>query len=594
MKKTKTCQVCKIKFTIEPEDFEFYKKINVPEPSFCPKCRLARRLTFRNPRTFYKRKCDFSGKDIISIFHKDSPYKVYDQKIWWSDKWDPMDYGQDYDFKQTFFEQFDQLSKNIPWPNLRIVNSVDCDYCNGIIDSKNCYMVSGFKAENCLYSIGPVDSKDCLDCLSPVGSEYLYRCINCDDSYNLLFSSHSNNCIDSAFLYNCNNCQNCFGCVNLKHKKYHIFNKPYTKEEHQEEIKKYYLGSYQNLEKIQKEVNQFISRFPRVWAHISKSVDVSGEHIRSAKNCHFCFMAKDGVEDCRYTLETGFGLKDAYDVDAGGIKSELLYECGFVTSSSNTICSASISNCFNISYSTECYSSNDLFGCVGLRHKKYCILNKQYTKKKYEELVLKIKKQMNGLPYRDKKGRVYGYGEFFPVELSKHGYNETNANFYFPITKEEVIRLGYRWQDREGVEYQLTLESKDLPDDIKEVNNSVLKETIQCQNEPKGQCQGVGLFKIIPDELKFCQKQNVPLPRLCPACRDKEKYIGYIDQTNPMRLYHRQCQCAGDQSDNKVYQNQVKHSHHRDKHCLNEFETIYNLKRKEIVYCKECYQKEFE
>lgn len=56
---TKTCQNCKQKFSIELEDFDFYKKISVPPPTFCPKCRLQRRLAWlkeivvlaRGPRT---------------------------------------------------------------------------------------------------------------------------------------------------------------------------------------------------------------------------------------------------------------------------------------------------------------------------------------------------------------------------------------------------------------------------------------------------------------------------------------------------------------------------------------------------------------
>jgi len=591
MVRTKTCQVCKSKFTIEPEDFKFYKKIGVPEPTFCPECRLIRRSAFRNPRSLYKRKCDFSDRDIVSIFHKDSLYKVYDQKVWWSDKWDPMDYGREYDFKKPFFEQFDNLSKEIPWPSLRIINSVNCDYCNGIIDSKDCYMSSALGAENCLYDIGVVDSKDCVDCFMVVGSEGLYECNNCNSSYNLAFSFYSDSCIDSTFLYDCRNCQNCFGCINLRNKKYHIFNKPYTKSEYQKEIKKYYLGNYQKLSELKKEVNKFILRFPKAWARTLKSVDVSGDDIHSSKNCHFCFDAKYNVEDCKYTLETGYGLKDSYDVDASGVKSELLYECGFVISGSNIICSTSLSNCFNINYSTECYNSHDIFGCVGLRHKKYCILNKQYSKEEYEELVPKIKKHMNEVPYIDKRKRAYKYGEFFPIEISKHSYNETNANCYFPISKKKAIKRGYNWHDREKIDYQATLKSADLPDDIRKVNKSILKEIIECENEAKDRCDGIGLFRIIPSELKFHQKQNVPLPRLCPACRFKEKFS---ERIGLMNLYYRQCQCAGNYSENKIYQNAAVHLHHKNKHCQNKFMTPYAPNRKEIIYCQKCYNMEIE
>jgi hypothetical protein len=37
------------------------------------------------------------------MFHPEANVKVYDRDIWWSDKWDPLDYGVDYDFKNHFF-----------------------------------------------------------------------------------------------------------------------------------------------------------------------------------------------------------------------------------------------------------------------------------------------------------------------------------------------------------------------------------------------------------------------------------------------------------------------------------------------------------
>ncbi|MBU1255355.1 hypothetical protein KKH35_00610, partial [Patescibacteria group bacterium] len=58
------------------------------------------------------------------------------------------------------------------------------------------------------------------------------------------------------------------------------------------------------------------------------------------------------------------------------------------------------------------------------------------------------------------------------------------------------------------------------------------------------------------------------------------------------KLWHRKCQCAGHQSNNKIYKNTIEHPHHKDKHCPNEFETSYSPDRKEIVYCEACYNKE--
>lgn len=94
-------------------------------------------------------------------------------------------------------------------------------------------------------------------------------------------------------------------------------------------------------------------------------------------------------------------------------------------------------------------------------------------------------------------------------------------------------------------------------------------------------------FKITPQELAFYRRTGVPLPRLCPSCRHYQR----LQLKNPIRVWHRTCQCAGSGSDNNVYPNTAVHSHGAG-HCPNEFETSYSPERKEIVYCEQCYQAE--
>jgi len=90
------------------------EKFQIPTPTLCPEERQRRRLSFRNERKLYKRTCNYSGKEIISIYSPDKPYKVYDQKIRWSDARDPMDYGRDFDFMKSFTEQFHELMREVP------------------------------------------------------------------------------------------------------------------------------------------------------------------------------------------------------------------------------------------------------------------------------------------------------------------------------------------------------------------------------------------------------------------------------------------------------------------------------------------------
>jgi len=565
--KTRTCQSCKADFTIEPEDFEFYKKIDVPEPTWCPECRMQRRMAFRNEAIMHKRKCDGTGKDIISICHPDSSYKIYDHKYWWSDEWDAMEYGRKYDFKRPFFEQLRELFFKVPQISIsQDDKSVNSEYCNSTIDSKNCYLVGncGY-SENLSYGNRIMWSKDSLDLYIVENLELCYENLYCYDSYKLFFSNHCHNCVESYFLYDCRNCQNCFGCVNLRNKKYHIFNKQYTKAEYEKKLKEFNLGSYESIVKQKKNYQDMYNKAIHKFAQITKAVNCTGNEIKQAKNCFYAFDTLKVLEDCKFANWAGYNSRDSYDVLGLGINGELFYESvdigldsakGFFT----YICWS----CRDIQYSINCHSCSDLFGCVGLRKKQYCIFNKQYNKGEYFEIVKKIKKHMNDMPYTDKKGRVYKYGEFFPPEMSSFSYDETIANDHFPLTQEQIKEQGFVLYDKQEPESKTTIKAEDLPDNIKDVDNSILDEVIGCSNR---NCEGSGVFKIIPSELEFYKKLNIPLPRLCILCRRR----GLLKQRNPLKLWHRKCMKKG---------------------CNVEFETSYAPDRPEIVYCEECYLKE--
>ncbi|MEI8091831.1 MAG: hypothetical protein WCG98_06540 [bacterium] len=45
-------------------------------------------------------------------------------------------------------------------------------------------------------------------------------------------------------------------------------------------------------------------------------------------------------------------------------------------------------------YVLDVHHSSNMFGCVGMRDKEYCILNKQYTREEYETLVPQIIEKM--------------------------------------------------------------------------------------------------------------------------------------------------------------------------------------------------------
>ena len=80
MPQSQICKNCSTKFTITDEDLKFYDKVSpliaekvcpMPAPTFCPDCRQQRRLSFRNERNLYNRKCELCQKPAVTIYSPD-------------------------------------------------------------------------------------------------------------------------------------------------------------------------------------------------------------------------------------------------------------------------------------------------------------------------------------------------------------------------------------------------------------------------------------------------------------------------------------------------------------------------------------------
>ena len=378
-------------------------------------------------------------------------------------------------------------------------------------------------------------------------------------NYNCKYSYWSPNSIDCNFIIDCINCSNCFCCVNLRNKSYCIWNEQYTKDEYEEKIKELDMGSYSFIHDFKKEFWNFSLKFPRKYLRIINCIGSNGDEIRDCHNVHYLFKGNDN-ENIKY----GYRVTHANDsMDVSHSWAELAYEHASGGSENNInikfIITGNVANS-NLEYCDLCQSSSNLFGCISFKNKQYCVLNKQYDKDEYFEIVARVRKQMDQIPYVDIKGRIYKYGEFFPMELCPHGYNESVTNDHFPLTKEEILDKGYPYKDKVDSKYTITLKASDIPDNIKDVNDSILNEVIECESSGKA-------FKITPFELQFYKRMNIPIPRLHPD----ERYKKRLALRNPMKLWHRKCMKEG---------------------CENEFETTYSPDRPEIVYCDSCYKKE--
>ncbi|MCX6721800.1 MAG: hypothetical protein NTY04_01220, partial [Candidatus Staskawiczbacteria bacterium] len=272
-----------------------------------------------------KRKSDFTGKDIFSMYSPDSDYKVYEKEVWLTDQWDPMDYGQDYDFSRPFFEQFNELLHKVPLKNLNVVNGVKSDYSNNATDPKNCYLCfnAGY-IEDCMYSHGLNNCRNCVD------DSHLSKCETCYDSFWLTSCTKNmgcNNCESSLnmwFSKNCVGCSDCLGCVGLRNKNYHIFNQPYSKEEYNDKLKELNVGSYEGYQKTKKQAQDFWLKFPNKYLEGTHNTNVSGNYISHSKNAKNSFLVRDAenVKFCQY-LQEGGNIKDSYDWSIWGDNGQM-------------------------------------------------------------------------------------------------------------------------------------------------------------------------------------------------------------------------------------------------------------------------------
>ncbi|MEK7097416.1 MAG: hypothetical protein AAB906_01045, partial [Patescibacteria group bacterium] len=235
-------------------------------------------------------------------------------------------------------------------------------------------------------------------------------------------------------------------------------------------MRQIYLGSHKKLQEYSKRFGELYQKAVRRNVYKYLSEGSIGDNLLQCKNCYWAFVNLSESENLRYTNSTD-KARDSMDV-FGGTNFELCYDSSAALNCNQVRFSKMIRAGLEVEYSAECSNCEYLFGCFGLRNKKYCIFNKQYKPEDYWMRVDEIKTAM--LARRE-------YGEFFSVKDSPHPYNDSNAAIEFPLTKEEVLRRGWYWRE-EDKPAELSgpdiLQAKDVPDNIADVSDDILNKTI--------------------------------------------------------------------------------------------------------------------
>lgn len=515
---SKQCKQCQKQFNIDAKDQEFYQRIKVPEPTLCPDCRSQRRLVLRNERTLYPDTCDLCGKKIISLYSEDKPYKVYCYDCFYSDKWNPLSYGQDFDFSRGFFEQFKELQLKVPRIYAYCVNNENSEYTNGSGYNKGCYMIFvSDHNDDSLYSYSIFNCRNVIDCINCYDCELSYECSGCNNCFNcqkLIDCANCNECINCL---DCKGCTSCYGCVGLRNEQYYIFNKKYTPDEYNNKIK--------NINNIQK-FNDLKKQHHYLYRHGLKNENSTGDYINRCKDSAECYDSYD-LENCKYIIN-GNKVKDTRDGYMVGDNTELSNEILGSLSCNDCQVNFFTMNCYNGEYTDSCKSCKNIFACVGLKNEEFCIFNKKYEEQEFYELKEKI------IQHMQKTGE---YGEFFPIKNSPFAYNETAAQEYYPITKEQALKNNWQWKEEKEKKIDWSFPVCE-----------------QCKKN----------FNFVPQEVKFYAGQKIEQPKKCFNCR----HLARLKQRNPRKLFERQCT-----------------------ECRIKLLSTYSPEREEKIYCETCYNK---
>ncbi len=561
---------CWCEFNIADWDMELIGKISpsfnwikylIPTPTLCPACREQRRLAWRNERNIYRTTSHATWKNILSIYSPDKPFKVFEKAEYLSDRWNALDYWREYDFSRSFFEQFDELLKDVPKMALTQENSENSDYTNRTWNVKDCYLsFITWESVNSHYIYWSMFTDDSLDCGYIMNSQLCYECLDAQKCHNLQFSQNCKNCSNSKFLLDCDSCDNCFGCVWLRNKSFCLYNEELSKERYQEEIAKIKI-THATIPNIKTQLKEVWANMPVNFYIWTGNDNVSWNYINNSKNCIHCFDAwwESGMEDCKYCTDGGFGMSNCMDSTHWAINYTYAYDC--LGSMDWTVTMANIDCWWGTNFSYYCsYCSwiNNCFGCTGIRNAQFCILNKQYSQEEYEAIVPKIIENMI---------RGSEWWEFFPMNISPFGYNETVAMEYYPIERRDAInrvstdgKATFNWSTYENPRPEVSkiIPAAKLPADIEEIPDDILNWAIDCEVTGKP-------FRIIKQELEFYRKHSLPIPKRHPD----QRHLDRISLRNPRILYDRKCDS-----------------------CEIDIRTTYPPDWHEIVYCGKCYNEQ--
>ncbi|MDA1038388.1 MAG: hypothetical protein O2877_01725 [bacterium] len=428
----KTCAALGTKWNMDEEEIAMYRKFNVPPSKFAPITRMKLiKGSFCAFDMWYNKHAD-TGEPLVSTTHPATGVKVLPDAEWFNR--DFVELGVDVDIARSIHDQLYELSRVVPLAahyNYVLPENSLAFISFGDQDS---YFVLACKSKRTYYAMNGDNIEDSAEIVLSENIRNSYNVVHSKRIFNCRFVRESFDCMNSDFIFDCRNTEFCFGATNQRNKKYLWFNEQLSEEEWEQRFADVDLSSWKVREEYLKKFQDLVA--DSVWPENFNlnTENCTGEYIQDSTNVKESYYINSGCRDLT-SCTFAFGLQShdcAYMAAPIG-SSDCYYGIGANECSGAKFALSIVSRCIDVEFCSSCFDCENLFGCVGLRKKKFCIFNKQYTEEEYWKKLDEIKSSML------ERGE---YGDFPSMKHSTQHWSGSGAKLVYDATEEECLKLG--------------------------------------------------------------------------------------------------------------------------------------------------------